>query len=128
MRMDFCNAIRPGGRVVMQRPAKPRTSVRFRSRPPDNKPRDAGLVVCEVADAGPLGVLLLCMRVVERQRNLSINAVPLPPQSACCASIARMAKQVDARDLKSLGHKPCRFDSGSGHQPCQSKPLIGSMD
>ena len=27
-----------------------------------------------------------------------------------------MAKSVDAGDLKSPGHKPCRFESGSGHQ------------
>ncbi len=32
------------------------------------------------------------------------------------ASIARMVKLVDTRDLKSLGWKRlCRFDSGSGH-------------
>ena len=30
---------------------------------------------------------------------------------------ARVAKSVDARDLKSLGfNQPCRFESGSGHQ------------
>ncbi len=30
---------------------------------------------------------------------------------------ARMAKLVDARDLKSLGgYTPCRFEPGSGHQ------------
>ena len=29
---------------------------------------------------------------------------------------ARVAKSVDARDLKSLGfNQPCRFESGSGH-------------
>ena len=56
-----------GGRVVMQRPAKPCTPVRFRPQPPYSK-------------------------------------------------IARVAKLVDARDLKSLGWKrPCRFDSGPGH-------------
>ena len=29
--------------------------------------------------------------------------------------LARVAKLVDARDLKSLGLTPCRFDSGPGH-------------
>ncbi len=33
------------------------------------------------------------------------------------SAIARMVKLVDTRDLKSLGlNRPCRFDSGSGHQ------------
>ena len=42
--------------------------------------------------------------------------LPVAGQSRDNRDLARMAKQVDARDLKSLGHKPCRFDSGSGHQ------------
>ena len=47
------------------------------------------------------------------QDNLSIqDALPRPN-----CTPARMAKLVDARDLKSLGGKlPCRFDPGSGHQ------------
>src|SRR5262245_51873904 len=37
-----------------------------------------------------------------------------PPSTV--AGNARLAKLVDARDLKSLGwQRPCRFESGSGH-------------
>ena len=54
-------------------------------------PAIAGLVVC--------GLHLACNAATMRVR-----------------SNARMAKQVDARDLKSLGQKPSRFDSGSGHK------------
>jgi hypothetical protein len=40
----------------------------------------------------------------------TIAPLPIP-------SRARVAKSVDARDLKSLGRNwPCRFESGSGHQ------------
>ena len=39
----------------------------------------------------------------------TIAPLPIP-------SRARVAKSVDARDLKSLGRNwPCRFESGSGH-------------
>ncbi len=34
-------------------------------------------------------------------------------------ALARVAKSVDARDLKSLGPVPCRFESGPGHQTNQ---------
>ena len=67
-----CCRHRPGGRVVMQRTANPRTPVQFRPRPPMQAsiPATAGIFV-------PAGSGAPCLR-------------------------ARMAKLVDARDLKSL--------------------------
>ena len=50
---------------------------------------------------------LPCDRVISTIAPLTSD--PLPD--------ARVAKSVDARDLKSLGlNRPCRFESGSGHQ------------
>ena len=48
---------RPGGRVVMQRTANPRTPVQFRPRPPDTNPAPAGFlfVRCRKLRAGPGG-------------------------------------------------------------------------
>ena len=45
----------------------------------------------------------------------AVDAGSIPASAS--KKIAQVAKQVDARDLKSLGAKtPCRFDSGPGHQ------------
>ena len=79
---------RPGGRVVMQRPAKPRTPVQFRPRPPSRQalagmhptPAIAGVFCCL-----PLSCTL----------PSGMPAVP-----------ARVAKLVDASDLKSAGGNP----------------------
>ena len=45
------------------------------------------------------------------------GSIPTPFSFFDAQLLARMAKLVDAADLKSAGRKrPCRFDSGSGHQ------------
>ena len=40
---------------------------------------------------------------------------PEVPGDRYIGAAARVAKLVDARDLKSLGHWPCRFESCPGH-------------
>jgi hypothetical protein len=77
------------GRVVMQRPAKPCTSVRFRAQPPISTPwirRGTTSHIGSIFVPGP------------------ISAYPL--SSDVAIRPARVAKLVDARDLKSLdfGH------------------------
>ena len=80
---------RPGGRVVMQRPAKPCTPVRFRPRPPHRQRFDSWRKPCRNA-----GFLVV--------RGFCTCSAP-----ANCAH-ARVAKLVYARDLKSLDRKVMR--------------------
>ena len=80
---------RPGGRVVMQRPAKPRTPVQFRPRPPSSA--HAGVLI---ENARHRGRFSLAARIIVRARY-SGPAIP-----------ARVAKLVDASDLKSAGGNP----------------------
>jgi hypothetical protein len=83
----------PGGRVVMQRPAKPRTPVRFRPWPPS-----------DILAPGH-----------ERGENSEDHGRTFQ-------SSARVAKSVDARDLKSLDpNRSCRFESGPGHTPLRTR-------
>jgi hypothetical protein len=87
----------------MQRPAKPRTPVRFRPWPPSVFVRDPD---CILISMGSLGATIAS--AATRIRSAS----------------APMAKLVYARDLKSLDpHRSCRFDSGSGHQISTTWPL-----
>src|SRR5690606_36355220 len=61
--------IRPGGRVVMQRTANPRTPVQFRPRPPDRKaPPRRGFFVGRV----PIGA-----EAVPQRRSVSVGADPV---------------------------------------------------
>jgi hypothetical protein len=92
---------RPGGRVVMQRPAKPCTPVRFRPRPPSIDPATAPHGAVVVADA--------TCRDAASGRGYH-------------AGHARVAKSVAAADLKSaVPRGPCRFESGPGHQPAKAR-------
>jgi hypothetical protein len=80
-----------GGRVVMQRPAKPWTAVRFRPQPPYIVECPHGIVV----DGSSPELLEFWIRATVS--NIFFKA--------------RVAKLVDARDLKSLGRNtvPVRF-------------------
>ena len=91
----------PGGRVVMQRTANPRTPVQFRPRPPsfrDRSPPPGGLRVSRAAAAGA------DLRHGRCDRLCVMTTFAMPPHAAPCGH-ARMAKLVDARDLKSLGRE-----------------------
>src|SRR5690606_23706688 len=88
---------RPGGRVVMQRPAKPRTPVQFRPRPP--------IPVRATAPSGPraragkqAGARKAGFRGGFRCHELRLTEAP----TARLRNAARMAKLVYAGDLKSL--------------------------
>ena len=50
------------------------------------------------------------------RRSFQSTRARIAPGRTCCPARARVAKSVDARDLKSLDWKrSCRFESGSGH-------------
>jgi hypothetical protein len=86
------------GRVVMQRPAKPCTSVRFRAQPPISTPWGPY--------NRPMGYVLQAQHPVAVSVCLPGPILAYPLLSDIAIRPARVAKLVDARDLKSLdfGH------------------------
>ena len=61
----------------------------------------------------------LCCRLFQQTRcEMTKKCKKCMTVSACLIMIrrvARVVKSVDTRDLKSLDHKSCRFESGPGH-------------
>ena len=70
---------------------------------------------CKAVDAGSIPTLASIRSRFRRILHQLVSAL-----DGYQASQARVAKSVDARDLKSLDHKPCRFESGLGHQGNQN--------
>ncbi len=103
-RCRYTSMSRLSGRVVMQRPAKPCTSVRFRAQPPN--PPDFSWSALGSA-------FIACLSVAPSRTKVRP---------------ARVAKSVDARDLKSLDPRSCGFESRPGHHsrlPLNPRPLCG---
>ena len=127
----FCPHVRRDSKAVMQRIANPCRPVRLRLAPPK---RIGMLLASPSTGGGRCGYALWAnapgVTVADRRALQASEArtLPVTPASASgpdcvrvapagCEFAARVAKLVDAADLKSAGlDRPCRFDSGPGHK------------
>ena len=101
--------IRPGGRVVMQRTANPRTPVQFRPRPPKTSPASAGFFLgCACVRGSSVPASREIRRAVAFDSRIAVPSAPRDvvalegaPADRVSWAQAWVAKPVDAGDLKS---------------------------